>query len=99
MMQGVDYVSINTDTSQLLMYAYDPSILRKVAVPLAAIQACSSMEVTTDWRDACIYVLSAAVVKRISDSDMSSIKVGPCSPANFAVLSTKSDSLLASEIV
>lgn len=68
-------MSIDSETQQLLTYAYDPSQLRKVSVPLAAIQSCSSMAVSTDLRDACIYILSRAVAKRIKHSQMSSIKV------------------------
>lgn len=75
-MQGVDYVAINEAQQQLLTYAYSPTQLRKVAVPLSAVKACSGMVLTTDMRDACIYILSRAVIDRIVDSpDLSSIKV------------------------
>ena len=74
-MQGVDYVSIDPSTQRILTYAYDPEQLRKVTIPIAAIKKCSAMTVTTDYRDACIYILSARVIKQIQNSTMSSIKV------------------------
>lgn len=74
-MQGVDYVSIDPSTQRILTYAYDPEQLRKVTIPIAAIKKCSAMTVTTDYRDACIYILSARVIKQIQNSSMSSIKV------------------------
>ena len=69
-------MAIDEGKQQLLTYAYSPTQLRKVAVPLPAVKACSGMVLTTDMRDACIYILSRAVIDKIVESqDMSSIKV------------------------
>jgi hypothetical protein len=75
LLQGVDYVSIDPNTQRILTHAYDPVQLRKITIPIAAINACSAMPVTTDYRDACIYILSRRIIKIIKDSTMSSIKV------------------------
>jgi hypothetical protein len=76
-LQGVDYVSIDPVSQRILSYAYDPDQLRKVSIPMAAMKACSTMELTTDYRDACIYILSRHVINLIKCSNMSSIKVCP----------------------
>ena len=75
-LQGVDYVALDKDQQRLLTYAYSPTQLRKVSVPLDALKACSSMVLTTDMRDACIYILSKPVIDKIAaTTEMSSIKV------------------------
>jgi hypothetical protein len=74
-MQGVDYVAVDKAGERLLSYSYNPAQLRRIAVPARALQACSCMEITTDLRDACIYILHRTVVQRIKLSSMSSIKV------------------------
>ena len=75
-MQGVDYVAIDEQSQRLLSYSYSPTQLRRLSVPLAAIKANESMVLTTDMRDACIYVLSRRVIDKIvSTESMSSIKV------------------------
>lgn len=74
-LQGVDYVAIDSAGQRLLSYSYDPAQLRRISVPAKALQACSSMEITTDFRDACIYVLARPVIERIVLSSMRSIKV------------------------
>jgi hypothetical protein len=73
--QGVDYVAIDGRSQRLLTYAYSPAQLRRISVPLAAIKTCSAMALTTDLRDACIYILSRSVIDRIKNSKESSIKV------------------------
>jgi hypothetical protein len=73
--QGVDYVAIDEKNQRLLVFAYDPLSLRRIAIPHAATQEYPSMEVTTNLSDACIYVLSKAAISTIKTSSMSSIKV------------------------
>ena len=75
-MQGVDYVAVDEQSQRLLSYSYSPTQLRRLSVPLAAIKDNESMVLTTDMRDACIYVLSRRVIDKIvSTESMSSIKV------------------------
>jgi hypothetical protein len=73
---------------RLLSYSYNPAQLHRIAVPALALQACSCMEITTDLRDACIYILSRAVVERIRLSSMSSIKVSYPSSSEINLHST-----------
>jgi Nucleotidyl transferase len=78
--QGVDYVAIDEGSQRLLTYAYSPTQLRKLTVPLAAVKACGALNVTTDMRDACIYVISKKVIEQIVVTEgMSSIKARFCS--------------------
>jgi hypothetical protein len=90
-MQGVDYVAVDKAGERLLSYSYNPAQLRRISVPARALQACSCMEITTDLRDACIYILHLTVVERIKLSSMSSIKV--LHPSNSGCLQLESYAL------
>lgn len=76
MLQGVNYVALNEDRTRLLTYAYHPQQLRTVPVPTAAVRACASVDITTDYSDACVYVLSRPVIAAIASTPRySSIKI------------------------
>eukprot|EP00892_Ulva_mutabilis_P010449 jgi/Ulvmu1/7777/UM004_0006.1 len=73
--KGVDYVALEPHSQRVISYAYDPEQLRRVVIPQAAVKSCSPMTLSTNYRDASIYILSRKFIAEIQRSELSSIKV------------------------
>ena len=68
-------MALEPNTQRIISYAYDPEQLRRVVIPQAAVKSCSPMTLSTNYRDASIYILSRQFIAKIQNSELSSIKV------------------------